>query len=495
MYTTLLGVTVLLFVGILTFYILLNRQQAESMIRWMKGQHPANTEGATSSHRNDQDYVNFRDTILKEIGPRDPTLQRQLWTPSSHEYRALQWIMLYDRYDSSSKNKDKNNHPTMPSVQRFAIASVFLSWGLTLNPDTHECTWTGITCEQVGNSNGDNDSHSVTKFQMTNTPLSMGTTIPASLGYLTHLHTIQVPRQQLQGSIPTQFGLLTNLQSVDLSENQLTEVFNNGIIWRNATQLTSLNVANNLLPEPMVLTLPTNNRYFKHLNVQGNRQLRGNLSSITPRSFLQTLDVTRTEITGTIPSDIWTSLRTFTASFTSLSGTLPSPNTPPPVLESLSLGSTRIQGTLPNWQPDKPDHPLQQISLSNANLTGTLPVSWGGGYSFPNLQLLDLFGNNLSGTIPSTWGNFTSLQILRLASNPKLVGSIPSELGYLQNLQDLELYQTNLQGSMPTEVCALRKLGQLKELTANCRSGQYGGDPPPVTCALDDCCSQCYVPL
>jgi Leucine-rich repeat (LRR) protein len=488
-YSTLLVVMVLLFVGILTFYMLYRKQLF----------HPSDEAAAAVSNRNADYYVAFRDTLLNEIGPRDPTLQRQLWTPSSHEYRALQWIMLYDRYDSS--NDSKNNHPAMPSVQRFAIASVFLSWGLTLNPDTHECTWTGITCESDGKSNKSNSSNddvppSITKFQMINTPLWIGT-IPASLGYLTHLHTIHLPRQQLQGSIPKQFELLTNLQSVDLSENQLTTIFDHGIIWRNATHLISLNVANNILQEPLVLSLPKSNRFFKYLNVQGNRQLGGNLSSIYPRSFLQTLDVTRTEITGTIPSDIWTSLRTFTATFTFLSGTLPSQDTPPPALEILSLSSTRIQGTLPDWQQAKLDHPLQQISLSNSNLTGTLPIFWGGGNRFPNLQLLDLFGNDLSGTIPTTWGNFTNLQILRLASNPKIAGSIPSELGHLQNLQDLELYQTNLRGSMPTEVCALRKQGQLKELTANCRSGRNGGDldPPPVACPLEDCCSKCYVPL
>lgn len=66
----------------------------------------------------------------------------------------------------------------------------------------------------------------------------------------------------------------------------------------------------------------------------------------------------------------------------------------------------------------------------------------------------------------------------------KLSGTIPSELGRLTRLKWLRLEDNNLTGSMPTEVCSLRRSnGNLDKLEADCKN--------EVRCK-SGCCTACY---
>ena len=71
---------------------------------------------------------------------------------------------------------------------------------------------------------------------------------------------------------------------------------------------------------------------------------------------------------------------------------------------------------------------------------------------------LELDYNTLSGSIPAELGNLDQLTILRMGSN-QLTGPIPSELGRLSNLSILGLANNQLTGSIPPE------LGNLSGLT------------------------------
>ena len=86
---------------------------------------------------------------------------------------------------------------------------------------------------------------------------------------------------------------------------------------------------------------------------------------------------------------------------------------------------------------------------------------------------LNLYNNNLNGTIPSSIGNLSSLQILYLDNN-QLRGSIPPEIGNLSNLTYLFLYSNQLTGSIPPEIGNLSNL-QLLYLFNN----QLTGSIPP----------------
>lgn len=92
---------------------------------------------------------------------------------------------------------------------------------------------------------------------------------------------------------------------------------------------------------------------------------------------------------------------------------------------------------------------LTTIDLSYNDLSGTLPASIAG---FPFLTVLELHGNSLSGTIPASYfDKLTSLQQLNVGEN-KLSGTLPSEIGNLSELRGLHLHVNNFRGQLPSEI-------------------------------------------
>ena len=64
--------------------------------------------------------------------------------------------------------------------------------------------------------------------------------------------------------------------------------------------------------------------------------------------------------------------------------------------------------------------------------------------------------NQLIGTIPSELGQLTDVERLSLNNN-QLSGAIPSELGQLSNLVRLYLNENQLSGALPSELGQLNK--------------------------------------
>ena len=104
---------------------------------------------------------------------------------------------------------------------------------------------------------------------------------------------------------------------------------------------------------------------------------------------------------------------------------------------------------------------------SNCELIGSFP-----GERLPlynNLRILVLsnsFTNNgvnlIPWTIPTQIGSLSSLELFILSEAEKLVGSIPNEIGMLQNLQDLQLSFNDLTGSLPTQMSNMISLTALR---------------------------------
>ncbi len=112
------------------------------------------------------------------------------------------------------------------------------------------------------------------------------------------------------------------------------------------------------------------------------------------------------------------------------------------------------------------DTSITEIYLGHNNLVGSIPPEIG---NLNNLQRLYLGYNHLSGSIPAEIGNLDSLQYLFLYSN-QLSGSIPAEIGNLNNLQELYLGYNQLSGLMPAEINNLSSL-QYLDLSFNNLSG------------------------
>ena len=96
------------------------------------------------------------------------------------------------------------------------------------------------------------------------------------------------------------------------------------------------------------------------------------------------------------------------------------------------------------------------LRLPRNDLAGRIPPQLG---YLEQLQELDLSGNRLEGPIPPQLGNQSSLTVLNLSQN-ELEGPIPPQLGDLSNLSQLFLYANELEGPIPPE------LGGLSELIA-----------------------------
>eukprot|EP00986_Skeletonema_menzelii_P008781 scaffold3803_cov151-Skeletonema_menzelii.AAC.8 len=100
------------------------------------------------------------------------------------------------------------------------------------------------------------------------------------------------------------------------------------------------------------------------------------------------------------------------------------------------------------------DGSLEKLWLNNNQLTGTIPSEIG---LMENLKQLKLYENQLTGTIPSEIGSMENLEELWLNNN-QLTGTIPSEIGLMKNLKYLILHDNALTGTIPSEIGLMENL-------------------------------------
>jgi hypothetical protein len=80
-----------------------------------------------------------------------------------------------------------------------------------LSPDVPHCSWYGVSCDATGRV-----------FELNLYGNQLSGAIPAELGNLLNLRTLQVWDNQLNGTIPPELGNLINLEWLDLWINQLS---------------------------------------------------------------------------------------------------------------------------------------------------------------------------------------------------------------------------------------------------------------------------------
>ncbi|XP_021802527.1 putative receptor-like protein kinase At3g47110 [Prunus avium] len=141
-------------------------------------------------------------------------------------------------------------------------------------------------------------------------------------------------------------------------------------------------------------------------------------------------------------------------SYMDLTGTIPPYLGNLSFLVELDLRNNSFHDTLPHELSYL--RRLKFIGLRFNNFMGSIPLWFG---SFPKLQRLDLYGNQFSGTIPSTIFNLSTLQDINLSYN-KLSGAIPRQIGNLTMLKTIYLDFNNF-NEIPKEIGFLHQLKKL----------------------------------
>ena len=325
-------------------------------------------------------------------------------------------------------------------------------------------TWDGVT---VGGT-----PPTVTELVLSDKGLNG--TVPAALGDLTALETLNLFNNILTGPIPAELGQLTTLETLNLRSNSLTGSIPAALGDLNG--LTHLNLGANSfegISIPAELGQLTTLRVL-HLD---NSLLISPIPDLSGLTNLEKLYLHANKFTGPFPTwlDALTNLThlhfyntvNLAPDGIGLTGSIPDLSTLT-YLEELIIDSHSLTGGIPTWLGDLTN--LTRLDLDRNKLTGLIPVELG---QLANLQVLDLNDNQLTGAIPAELGDLTNLTTLWLSDN-QLEGAIPPELGQLTYLTRLWISANQFSGAIPVELGGLMSLERL-----SLRHNQLSGAIPP----------------
>ena len=268
--------------------------------------------------------------------------------------------------------------------------------------------WYGVTVDEDGR---------VTELNLRNNNLHG--MIPAEIGNLEELMSVQINHNRLTGEVPSELGFLSKLEYLTLSSNLLTGEIPAEL--GNLARLKELYLSFNRLSGPVPLEL-------------------------SRLADLEVLSLSVNELTGPIPSEMGhlnqlISLRT---DQNQLSGSIPTSFSRLTRLKLLILSQNRLSGEIPPQLSSLVN--LEDLVLSHNRLTGNLPPDLS---RLAKLKRLGLSSNLLTGGLPAQYGQLENLTHLQLYGNAELTGSLPQELTVL-SLEELLLEGTKLCAPMDT---------------------------------------------
>ena len=251
--------------------------------------------------------------------------------------------------------------------------------------------------------------------------------LPANIGDVTELASIQFAGSDLRGSLPDSLCTLTGLTD---------------LLFQDASHLTG--------PVPACLQ---DLILLEEVDFR-DTDLRGPMFGVCRLAHLRTLLLSGTSLSGDLGGCIWqpdienidlyklpisvlvdeamctsVKLKSLNVESTRSSGFLPSCIESLSLLEVLRLGYTKISGSIdPSFCNLET---LEFISLPDTKITGGFINCIG---NIKNLQELDLDNTGISGNLTDSLCDLTKLKLLRLR-NTHAAGHIPACIGDLQSLR------------------------------------------------------------
>ncbi|MED6126567.1 hypothetical protein PIB30_079696, partial [Stylosanthes scabra] len=343
------------------------------------------------------------------------------------------------------------------------------------------------------------------------------------IGMFKNLETLDLSENSIIGELPPSLARISSLRYLGLSNNQLSG--NPFKILRSFPELSSLYIDNNLFQgivqeedlsnftELLVLIASGNNFTLKvHPSWQPKFQLirlgmrSWKLGSSFPswiksQKVLQYLDMSNVGISDSIPPWFWksSSYDYLNFSHNHIHGNLPKTLKILEISRIVDLSSNHFHGNLPfvgasvmwldfsnnsfsgeiiDFLCQKSDQPkgLEMLNLASNNLSGKIPDCW---RLWPELVNVNLLRNYFVGSLPSSIGSLSNLQYLRVCSNT-LSGKFPVILKRNKELILLDLGENNFTGYIPGWVG--ERLINLKFLRL--RSNNFLGDIPNELCDM-----------
>ncbi|XP_010909830.2 uncharacterized protein [Elaeis guineensis] len=299
--------------------------------------------------------------------------------------------------------------------------------------------------------------------------------IPSSLSNASGLYYIQLQMNNLRGEIPCNLENLQNLSVLSLDGNQLAAKEEND--WSfltaltNCSKLTILLIDNNNLAGVLPNSISNLSTEIQVLAFSNN-QISGSLpSNIGNLKNLMVLGMESNLLTGNIPASLGNlnALHVLNMSHNNFLGRIPPSLGNISQLNRLELQGNKLSGSIPTQLGNCKN--LQFLALSDNQLTGTIPIEI---LSLPSLSLgLYLSHNALHGLLPSKIGNLINVNNLDISEN-RLYGEIPDSIGKCMVLANLDMSGNFFEGIIPTSLGNLKGL-QFLDLSSNNLSGHVPG--------------------
>ncbi|RZR77884.1 hypothetical protein BHM03_00003092 [Ensete ventricosum] len=218
--------------------------------------------------------------------------------------------------------------------------------------------------------------------------------------------------------------------------------------------------------------------------------------------YLTELDLSSNQFSGPFPTStlLIPNLLYLDLRFNSFSGELPDELFEKD-LDAIFLNNNQFEGQIPMnlWAS-----PASVITLANNRFSGSIPANFG--YTGSGIKELLFLNNKLTGCIPQGVGFLNDIEVLDLSFN-SLTGHVPSSLSCLSDIEVLNVAHNQLSGALPDLVCDLKSLLNLSvsynffsgfsqdcdklsfrnvgfDFSGNCVAGKDMQRPPPQCTGL-----------